>query len=48
LDESVLQIKTKNVSSLTADSKQEKQEANRTLILPSLVFPDIIKGLKES
>jgi len=36
---SVLQIKTKIVSSHTADSKPVKQEANGTVILPPLVFP---------
>ncbi len=35
-----LQIKTKIVSSHTADSKPVKQEVNSTLILPFLVFPD--------
>jgi hypothetical protein len=39
-----LQIKTKIVSSHTADSKQVKQEINRTVILPPLVFPG--KGYK--
>jgi len=34
-----LQIKTKIVSSLTADSKPVKQEVNGTVILPPLVFP---------
>jgi hypothetical protein len=34
-----LQIKTKNVSCHTADSKPVKQEVNGTVILPSLVFP---------
>jgi hypothetical protein len=34
-----LQIKTKNVSSHTADSKPVKQEVNGTLILPPLAFP---------
>jgi hypothetical protein len=38
LDESVLQIKTKIVSSHTADSKPVKQ-VNGTAILPPLVFP---------
>jgi hypothetical protein len=37
---SVLQIKTKNVSCRTADSKSVKQEVNGTVILPPLVFPD--------
>jgi hypothetical protein len=36
--ESVLQIKTKIVSSHTADSRPVKQEVNSTLILPPLVF----------
>ena len=35
----VLQIKTKIVSSHTADSKPIKQEVNGTVILPPLVFP---------
>ncbi len=39
LDQSVLQIKTKNVSCHTADSKPIKQEVNGTVILPPLVFP---------
>jgi hypothetical protein len=39
LDWSVLQIKTKIVSSHTADSKPVKQEVNGTVILPPLVFP---------
>ncbi len=39
LDKSVLQIKTKNVSCLTADSKPVKQEVNGTVILPPLVYP---------
>ncbi len=39
LDSSVLQIKTKNVSFYTADSKHVKQEVNGTVILPPLVFP---------
>jgi hypothetical protein len=34
-----LQIKTKNVSCHTADSKPVKQEVNGTVILPPLVFP---------
>jgi hypothetical protein len=34
-----LQIKTKIVSSHTADSKLVKQEVNSTVILPPLVFP---------
>jgi hypothetical protein len=36
-----LQIKTKFVSSHTADSKPVKQEVNSTVILPPLVFPDV-------
>ncbi len=36
-----MQIKTKIVSSLTADSKPVKQEVNITVILPPLVFPAI-------
>ncbi len=39
LDLSVLQIKTKIVSSHTADSKPVKQEVNGTVILPPLAFP---------
>ncbi len=39
LDWSVLQIKTKNFSIHTADSKPVKQEVNCTVILPPLVFP---------
>ncbi len=39
LDYSVLQIKTKIVSSHTADSKPVKQEVNCTVILPSLILP---------
>jgi hypothetical protein len=39
LNWSVLQIKTKFVSSHTADSKPVKQEVNGTVILPPLVFP---------
>ncbi len=35
-----MQIKTKIVSSHTADSKPVKQEVNGTVILPPLVFPD--------
>jgi len=34
-----LQIKTKIVSRLTADSRPVKQEFNGTVILPPLVFP---------
>jgi len=34
-----LQIKTKIVSSHTADSKPVKQEVDGTVILPPLVFP---------
>jgi len=36
-----LQIKTKIVSSHTADSKPVKQEVNSAVILPPLVFPAI-------
>jgi hypothetical protein len=39
LDWSVLQIKTKIVSSHTADSKLVNQEVNSTVIRPPLVFP---------
>ena len=41
LDKSVLQLKTKNGSCHTANSKPVKQEVNGTVILPSLVFPDL-------
>jgi hypothetical protein len=41
LDLSVLQIKTKIVSSHTADSKPVKQEVNGTVILPPLVLPGV-------
>jgi len=37
-----LQIKTKVVSCHTADSKQVKQEVIGTVILPPLVFPDLV------
>jgi hypothetical protein len=36
-----LQIKRKNVSCHTADSKPVKQEVNGTVILPPLVFPGL-------
>ncbi len=36
-----MQIKTKIVSNLLADSKPVKQEVNGTAILPPLVFPDL-------
>jgi hypothetical protein len=36
-----LQIKTKIVSSHTADSKPVRQEVNGTVILPYLVFPAV-------
>ncbi len=39
LEQSVLQVKTKIVSSHTADSKPVKQEVGGTVILPPLVFP---------
>ncbi len=42
LDQPVLQIETKIVSCHTADSKPVKQEINRTVILPPLVFPEYI------
>jgi hypothetical protein len=45
LDYSVLQIKTKIASFHTADSKPVKQEVNGTLILPPLVFPDLMHSL---
>ncbi len=37
-----MQIKTKVVSCHTADSKPVKQEVNGTVILPLLVFPDLV------
>jgi len=40
-----LQIKTKIVSSHTANSKPVKQEANGTVILPPLIFPGLAWGL---
>jgi hypothetical protein len=40
-----LQIKTKNVSCHTADSKPVKQEVNSTVILPVLVFPELAFAL---
>ncbi len=40
LDLSVLQIKTKIVRCHTADYKSVRQEANGTVLLPPLVFPD--------
>jgi hypothetical protein len=46
LDLSVLQIKTKIISCLTANSKPVKQEVNGTVILPPLVFPGL--GLGQS
>jgi hypothetical protein len=46
LDWPVLQIKTKIVSSHTADSKPVKQEVNGTVILPPLVFPGTGHKLK--
>jgi len=39
LDQSVLHIKTKNVSCHATNSKPVKQEVNSTVILPPLVFP---------
>jgi hypothetical protein len=39
LDLSVLQIKTKIVGCLTADSKPVKQEVNSTMILPPFSIP---------
>jgi hypothetical protein len=38
---SVQQIKTKNFSCHTADSKPVKQEVNGTVVLPPLVFPGL-------
>ena len=46
LDLSVLLIKTKIISSHTADSKPVKQEVNGIVILPPLVFP--AEGFKSS
>jgi len=45
LDQSVLQIKTKNVVCHTADSKPVKQEVNGTVILPLSVFPALVNSL---
>jgi hypothetical protein len=42
-----MQIKTKIVSRHTANSKPVKQEVNGTVILPPLVFPDIIFAYPE-
>jgi hypothetical protein len=42
LDWPVLQIKTKNVRSHTADSKPVKQEVNGTVILPPLVTSGLL------
>jgi hypothetical protein len=39
-----MQIKTKNVSCHTADSKPVKQEVNCTVILPPLVLPEKTNG----
>jgi hypothetical protein len=39
-------MKTKIVSSLTADSKPVKQEVNGTVILPPLVFPESVHGYR--
>jgi hypothetical protein len=36
-----LQIKTKNISCHTANSKPGEQEVNSTVILPPLVFPGL-------
>jgi hypothetical protein len=41
LDQSVLKIKTKIVSSHAPDSKPVKQEVNCTVIFPPLVFPGL-------
>ncbi len=43
-----MQIKTKIVSSHTADSKPVKQEVNGTVILPPLVFPGVGKRDRSS
>ncbi len=50
LNLSVLEIKTKIVSSQTADSKRVKPEVNGTVILPPLVFPvaNVIKHFTAS
>jgi hypothetical protein len=42
LDKSVLEIKTKLVSCHTADSEPVTQEVNGTVIIPPLVFPDVL------
>jgi hypothetical protein len=39
-----LQIKTKIVSSRTAEFKPVKQEVNVTVILPPLVYPGLLFG----
>jgi hypothetical protein len=39
LDQPLLQIKTKNFSCDTTDSKPVKQEVNGAVIIPPLVFP---------
>ncbi len=41
-----MQIKTKNVSGPTANSKPVKQEVSGTVILPTLVFPALLYRLK--
>jgi len=38
-------MKTKIVSSYTADSNPVKQEVNGTVVLPPLVFPGYFHGL---
>jgi hypothetical protein len=43
-----LQTKTKIISSHTADSKQVKQEANGTVILPPIVFPALAYNSRAS
>jgi hypothetical protein len=43
-----LQIKTKAVSSHTADSKPVKQEVNGTVRLPPLVFPAKKQGSRNA
>jgi hypothetical protein len=48
LDFSVLQIKTKIVSSHTTDSKPVKQEVNGTMILPLLVFSGYAEGRNQA
>ncbi len=46
LDLSVLQIKTKIVTIIQADSKPVIQEVNGTVIHPPLVFPGFLKFIQ--